>query len=105
MDHTSVLSTGLEKKSLVIQVEEKKIIAYHEAGHAVIGWFLRYADPLMKVWKGMTVDSRGERVREESDQWRGEGRGGVNGGTRGWEGRKRMREERGGRSISMWTYY
>lgn len=40
---------GLEKKSLVIQVEEKKIIAYHEAGHAVIGWFLRYADPLMKV--------------------------------------------------------
>jgi len=39
----------LEKKSLVIQPEEKKVIAYHEAGHAVIGWFLRYADPLMKV--------------------------------------------------------
>ena len=40
---------GLEKKSLVIQPEEKKVIAYHEAGHAVVGWFLRYADPLMKV--------------------------------------------------------
>lgn len=40
---------GLEKKSLVIQAEEKKVIAYHEAGHAVIGWFLRHADPLMKV--------------------------------------------------------
>lgn len=33
----------------MIQPEEKKVIAYHEAGHAVIGWFLQYADPLMKV--------------------------------------------------------
>lgn len=41
---------GLEKKSMVIQPEEKKVIAYHEAGHAVVGWFLRYADPLMKVF-------------------------------------------------------
>uniref|UniRef100_A0A1X7TE87 AAA+ ATPase domain-containing protein n=2 Tax=Amphimedon queenslandica TaxID=400682 RepID=A0A1X7TE87_AMPQE len=40
---------GLEKKTLVIQPEEKKVIAYHEAGHAVVGWFMRYADPLMKV--------------------------------------------------------
>lgn len=41
--------TGLEKKSLVIQPEEKKVIAYHEAGHAIVGWFLEHADPLMKV--------------------------------------------------------
>lgn len=40
---------GMEKKTMVIQPEEKKVIAYHEAGHAVVGWFLRYADPLMKV--------------------------------------------------------
>ena len=40
---------GLEKKSMVIQPEEKKVIAYHEAGHAVVGWFLKFADPLMKV--------------------------------------------------------
>lgn len=40
---------GLEKKSLVIQPDEKKVVAYHEAGHAVVGWFLRHADPLMKV--------------------------------------------------------
>ena len=40
---------GLEKKSLVIHPDEKKVIAYHEAGHAVIGWFLEHADPLMKV--------------------------------------------------------
>lgn len=40
---------GLEKKSLVIQPDEKKVIAYHEAGHAVVGWFLEHADPLMKV--------------------------------------------------------
>ena len=42
-------AAGLEKKSLVIQPEEKKVIAYHEAGHAVVGWFLEHADPLMKV--------------------------------------------------------
>ena len=41
--------TGLEKKSLVLQPEEKKVIAYHEAGHAIVGWFLEHADPLMKV--------------------------------------------------------
>lgn len=40
---------GLEKKSLVIQPDEKKVIAFHEAGHAVVGWFLEHADPLMKV--------------------------------------------------------
>ena len=34
---------------MVIQPSEKKVIAYHEAGHAVIGWFLQYAEPLMKV--------------------------------------------------------
>ncbi len=34
---------------MVIQPEEKKVIAYHEAGHAVVGWFLEHADPLMKV--------------------------------------------------------
>lgn len=40
---------GMEKKSQVLQPEEKKIVAYHEAGHAVAGWFLQYADPLLKV--------------------------------------------------------
>ncbi|CEF68297.1 AFG3-like protein 2 [Strongyloides ratti] len=40
---------GMEKKSQVLQPEEKKTVAYHEAGHAVTGWFLQYADPLLKV--------------------------------------------------------
>ena len=40
---------GLEKKNKIISPEEKKIIAYHEAGHAVAGWFLEHADPLVKV--------------------------------------------------------
>ncbi|CAI6373943.1 unnamed protein product [Macrosiphum euphorbiae] len=40
---------GMEKKSRVLQADEKKIVAYHEAGHAVCGWFLQYADPLLKV--------------------------------------------------------
>jgi len=40
---------GLEKKNKIISPEEKKIVAYHEAGHAVCGWFLEHADPLVKV--------------------------------------------------------
>ncbi len=40
---------GLEKKSKVISPNEKKVIAYHEAGHAICGWFLEHASPLVKV--------------------------------------------------------
>lgn len=40
---------GLEKKSLVLSPEEKRTVAYHEAGHAICGWFFKYADPLLKV--------------------------------------------------------
>jgi cell division protease FtsH len=40
---------GLEKKNKIISPEEKKVIAYHEAGHAVAGWFLEHAHPLVKV--------------------------------------------------------
>mmetsp|Transcript_32918 Transcript_32918/g.45914 ORF Transcript_32918/g.45914 Transcript_32918/m.45914 type:complete len:880 (-) Transcript_32918:222-2861(-) len=40
---------GLEKKNKVLDPAEKKLVAYHEAGHAVVGWFLEHADPLLKV--------------------------------------------------------
>ncbi|RXN00698.1 AFG3-like protein 2 [Acipenser ruthenus] len=40
---------GLEKKTQVLQPTEKKTVAYHEAGHAVAGWFLEHADPLLKA--------------------------------------------------------
>ena len=40
---------GLEKKNKLISPDEKKIIAYHEAGHAICGWFLEHAMPLVKV--------------------------------------------------------
>src|SRR5699024_7027674 len=40
---------GLEKKNKIISPEEKNIVAYHEAGHAIAGWFLEHADPLVKV--------------------------------------------------------
>ncbi|KAJ2943349.1 hypothetical protein O0L34_g12156 [Tuta absoluta] len=40
---------GMEKKTNVLQPDERKIVAYHEAGHAVAGWFLQHADPLLKV--------------------------------------------------------
>ncbi len=40
---------GLEKKNKVISRKEREIVAHHEAGHAVAGWFLQHADPLIKV--------------------------------------------------------
>lgn len=40
---------GLEKKNKIILPEEKEIIAYHEAGHAICGWYLEHAYPLLKV--------------------------------------------------------
>ncbi|HAL83132.1 MAG TPA: peptidase M41 [Mucilaginibacter sp.] len=40
---------GSEKKSKIILPEEKKIIAYHEAGHAVVSWLLKNVDPIIKV--------------------------------------------------------
>ncbi len=40
---------GLEKKSKVISPKERKIVAHHEAGHAVVSWMLKNADPLVKV--------------------------------------------------------
>ena len=40
---------GLEKKNKIIAPHEKKIIAYHEAGHAIAGWYLEHAHPLLKV--------------------------------------------------------
>ena len=40
---------GLEKKNKIISPEEKRIVAYHEAGHAIVGWFLEHAHPLLKV--------------------------------------------------------
>ena len=40
---------GLEKKNKIISPDEKEIIAYHEAGHAICGWYLEHAYPLLKV--------------------------------------------------------
>ena len=49
LDSIDRIIAGLEKKSKIISPQEKKIIAYHEAGHAVVSWLLEYVDPLMKV--------------------------------------------------------
>ena len=40
---------GIEKKSNVMKPIAKSKVAHHEAGHAVAGWFLEHADPLVKV--------------------------------------------------------
>jgi cell division protease FtsH len=40
---------GLEKKNKIISPEERKVIAYHESGHAIVGWFLEHTDPVVKV--------------------------------------------------------
>lgn len=49
LDAIDRIVAGLEKKSKIISAEEKEIIAYHEAGHAVISWLLPHIDPLLKV--------------------------------------------------------
>jgi ATP-dependent metalloprotease FtsH len=49
---------GLEKKNKIITVEEKKAIAYHEAGHATISWLVEHASPLVKV----TIVPRGRSL-------------------------------------------
>lgn len=48
-DATDRVIAGLERKSKIISEGEKKIIAYHEAGHATASWYLEHADSLLKV--------------------------------------------------------
>ena len=49
MDAVDRIVGGLERKNKIMTEEEKKSIAYHEAGHATISWLLRWANPLVKV--------------------------------------------------------
>lgn len=49
---------GIEKRTNVLTPDEKRIVAYHEAGHAVVGWFLEFADPLLKI----SITSRGKAL-------------------------------------------
>lgn len=49
LDAIDRIVAGLEKKSKIISPEEKRIIACHEAGHAVVSWLLKHVDPLVKV--------------------------------------------------------
>lgn len=57
-DATDRIIAGLEKKSKIISPAERKIIAYHEAGHAVVSWKLPNADKLLKV----TIVPRGKSL-------------------------------------------
>lgn len=58
LDAVDRIIGGLERKSSVIKADEKKIIAYHEAGHATISWVLEHAHPLVKV----TIVPRGKAL-------------------------------------------
>ncbi len=49
LDAIDRIVAGLEKKNKIISPEEKKIIACHEAGHAITSWLLKHVDPLVKV--------------------------------------------------------
>ncbi|MBN1158852.1 MAG: ATP-dependent zinc metalloprotease FtsH [Bacteroidales bacterium] len=49
LDAVDRIIGGLEKKNKIITVDEKKTIAYHEAGHATVSWMLEHASPLFKV--------------------------------------------------------
>lgn len=52
------VSFGIENKGKIMSTQEKRIIAYHEAGHAVASWYLKHADPLVKV----TIIPRGQAL-------------------------------------------
>ncbi len=58
LDAVDRIIGGLEKKSKIITAEEKKVIAFHEAGHATTSWLLQYAHPLVKV----TIVPRGNSL-------------------------------------------
>lgn len=58
LDAIDRIVAGQEKKSKIISPEEKKTIAYHEAGHAVVSWLLPHVDPVMKV----TIIPRGKSL-------------------------------------------
>ncbi len=58
LDAVDRIVGGLEKKNKIITQEEKKTIAFHEAGHAMVGWLLKYAAPLVKV----TIVPRGQSL-------------------------------------------
>ncbi len=58
LDAVDRIIGGLEKKNKIISKEEKKTIAFHEAGHATISWLLEYAHPLLKV----TIVPRGKAL-------------------------------------------
>ena len=46
---------GMEKKSNVLSPAERRIVAYHEAGHALVGWLLQHTDPILKVSAAQAV--------------------------------------------------
>ena len=58
LDAVDRIIGGLEKKTKLLTVNEKRTIALHEAGHATISWFLEYANPLVKV----TIVPRGQAL-------------------------------------------
>ncbi|HCE58840.1 MAG TPA: cell division protein FtsH [Prolixibacteraceae bacterium] len=58
LDAVDRIVGGLEKKNKIISIEEKKTIAFHEAGHATISWLLEHAHPLVKV----TIVPRGKAL-------------------------------------------
>ena len=58
LDAVDRIIGGLEKKNKIVTAEEKKTIAFHEAGHALVSWLLEYAAPLVKV----TIVPRGQSL-------------------------------------------
>ena len=58
LDAVDRIVGGLEKKNKIITPEEKKTIAFHEAGHAIVSWLLEFAAPLVKV----TIVPRGQSL-------------------------------------------
>ena len=68
LDAVDRIVGGLEKKNKIITEDEKKAVAYHEAGHATVSWMLEHAAPLVKVTivpRGRSLELLGIYLRKD----------------------------------------
>jgi cell division protease FtsH len=67
---TDRVIAGLEKSNKLISPEERRVIAHHESGHAIVGWFLEHTDPVVKVSivpRGVSALGYAQHLPEERD--------------------------------------
>ena len=57
--------SGIQKKTNPLSPEERRTIAYHEAGHAIVSWMLKHTEPVLKVWCLLYETQSSSKVRKQ----------------------------------------